>query len=101
LKRLNDGKRSRLESDLEVSSQIVTVAQPKSFAGAFDQEQIDILQKALQRAWDVVSHTDDNPDHEALETLALCLIAEARSGERNFVKLVNRSIVQFRAVRIH
>jgi hypothetical protein len=101
LKRLNDGKRSRLESDLEVSSQIVTVAQPKSFAGAFDQEQIDILQKALQRAWDVVSHTDDNPNHEALETLALCLIAEARIGERNFVKLVNRSIVRFREMRAH
>jgi hypothetical protein len=77
------------------------MGQSKPFVGAFDQEQIDILQKALQRAWDVVSHTDDNPDREALETLALCLIAEVRSGERNFVKLVNRSIVQFRAVRIH
>jgi hypothetical protein len=77
------------------------MGQSKPFAGAFDQEQIDILQKALQRAWDVVSHTDDNPDHEALETLALCLIAEARIGERNFVKLVNRSIVRFREMRAH
>jgi hypothetical protein len=73
----------------------------KQRMGAFDQEQIDILQKALQRAWDVVSHTDDNPDHEALETLALCVITEARSGEKSFVKFVNRSIVQFRAMRVH
>ena len=77
------------------------MAQPKSLVGVFDQEQIDVLLKALERAWDVVSHTDDNPDHEALEILALCVISEARTGEKSFVKLVNRSIVRFREMRAH
>jgi len=77
------------------------MAQPKPFACVFDQEQIDILLKALERAWGIVSHTDDNPDHEALEILALCVITEARTGESNFVKLVNRSILRFREMRAH
>lgn len=77
------------------------MAQSKSFAGAFDQAQIDVLLKALERAWDVISHTDDKPDHDALEALALCIITEARTGERNFVKLVNRSIMRFREMRTH
>jgi hypothetical protein len=101
LKLASDGKRFSLGSGLEYSRKKIAMDQSKPFVGVFDQGQIDILLKALQRAWDIVSHTDDSPDQEALEMLALCVITEARTGEKSFVKLVNRSIVQFRTVRIH
>ena len=101
MKPVNDRKRFRLGSDLEESSGVMAMGQSKPFADVFDQGQIDILLKALERAWDIVSHTDDSPDHEALEILALCVLSEARTGERNFVKLVNRSIMRFREMRAH
>jgi hypothetical protein len=66
----------------------------------FDQQQVDIIERAIDRAWEVVSHTDIvEPQDECRKVLALCVMHEARTGEENQVSLVNRSIVAFRRQR--
>jgi hypothetical protein len=67
---------------------------------SFNQEQIDVIEKAIDRAWSVIKYTDNvRPENEAQKLLALCVMAEARTGEEEYVALVNRSIVRFRAQR--
>ncbi|GEM_PF-2476861 len=77
------------------------MGQSKPFNDAFDPEQISLLESVLSHAWSIVSFNDKEPDDEARELLALCIVTEMRAGETNYVKLVNQSIVQFRALRFH
>jgi hypothetical protein len=63
----------------------------------FDPEQIEMMQRVIDRAWDVVRH-DENAEKEteARSLLSLCVLNEARRGEDSYTRLVNRSIVAFR-----
>ena len=69
----------------------------KKITDHFDQPQIDELEQALRRAWEVVQHMDiTGPPDGAYELLALCILDEARTGQENQILLVNRAIVKFR-----
>ena len=69
----------------------------KKITDHFDQSQIDELEQALRRAWEVVQHMDiTGPPDEAHKLLALCILDEARTGEMNQILLVNRAMVKFR-----
>jgi len=71
------------------------------FTGAFDQEQIEMIEKAMLRAWEVVAYIDHIPDTaEDRKLLASCIVDEAMTGEENDVRLVNNAIVRFRAQRL-
>lgn len=73
-------------------------AQSRAPADFFDQSQIDSLDQAISRAWQVLQQLDlQECTEERRETLALCVLAEARTAEGNHVLLVNRAIVRFRA----
>jgi hypothetical protein len=76
------------------------MAKPNRFVDSFDQIRINMLARAVDRAWEVVRHIDDpGPREEARTLLARCVVAEARAGEERHVSLVNRAIVRFRAQR--
>ncbi len=76
------------------------MAKPKRFVDSFDPIRISTIASAIDRAWEVVRHTDDpGPREEARTLLARCVMAEARAGEERYVSLVNRGIVRFRAQR--
>jgi hypothetical protein len=65
--------------------------------GAFNQEQIEILEKAMLRAWEVIAYTDDIPDTPVdRKLLASCIIDAAMTGEENHIKLANDAIFRFR-----
>ena len=66
---------------------------------AFDPEQVDMITRVIDRAWQVISHDEHGDEAEARHLLSLCVMSEARSGEDNPIKLVNRSIVAFRRQR--
>jgi len=68
--------------------------------GAFDQEQIDRMEKAIERAWEIISYIDCVPETEDdKKLLASCVLTEAKAGQENHIKLVNNAIVRFRAQR--
>jgi hypothetical protein len=77
------------------------MGQSKPFSDFFEQHQIEMIERAIDRAWDVVRQTDNVEETEARELLALCVFAEARNGEENHIKLVNKAVVNFRAKRAH
>ncbi len=78
------------------------MAKPKRFVDSFDQIRINMITRAIDRAWEVVRHTDDpGPREEVRTMLARCVMAEARAGAENQVSLVNKAIVRFRAERAH
>lgn len=69
---------------------------------SFDPEQVAMMARAIERAWEVVRH--DQETRQAAEDrslLSLCVLNEARSGEDNYTRLVNRSIAAFRRQRAH
>jgi hypothetical protein len=71
-----------------------------SVKGAFNQEQIAILEKAMMRAWEVIAYIDDIPDTaEERKLLASCIVDAALTGEENHMKLVNDAIFRFRALK--
>lgn len=66
----------------------------------FDQTQIENMQRAIDRAWQILQQLEPQEcSEESRKTLALCVLAEAREGEENQIALVNRAIVKFRAQR--
>jgi hypothetical protein len=77
-----------------------SMAKPKQFVDSFDQIHINMISRAIDRAWEVLRHIDDpGPREEARTLLARCVVAEARAGAENQVWLVNKAIVRFRAER--
>jgi hypothetical protein len=76
------------------------MVQSKPFDGEFDQEKIDRIEMAIERAWEVISYIDRVPETEDdKKLLALCVLTEAKAGQENHIKLVNNAIVRFRAQR--
>jgi hypothetical protein len=71
------------------------------FCESFNQQQIEMMERAIERAWDVIRHTDHIAEPDARKLLALCVMAEARTGEENHIRLVNKAVVSFRAQRAH
>jgi hypothetical protein len=71
----------------------------KALPDSFDQNQIEMIVRAIERAWSVIRYDDHGEDEQARSLLSLCVLNEARSGEENHVTLVNRAIVQFRQQR--
>lgn len=65
----------------------------------FDPSEIEIIGRAVERAWVVVSDDEQGDPMEARSLLSLCVLNEARTGEKNHINLVNRSIVKFRQQR--
>jgi hypothetical protein len=74
------------------------MGQSKPF-DSFAPHQIEMIERAIDRAWDVVRHTDNVEEAEARELLALCVLAEASAGEENHVKLVNKALIDYRVRR--
>ena|SRR5689334_23947112 len=71
-----------------------------SIKGAFNQEQIAILEKAMVRAWEVIAYFDDIPDTPGQrKLLASCIVDAALTGEVNHMKLVNDAIFRFRLIK--
>ena len=75
------------------------MGQSKPFSNSLDPQQIELLSRAIERAWDVIQHDEQGPEADTRELLAICIMRIVLSGEENFVKLVNRSIVDFRERR--
>lgn len=75
------------------------MGQSKPFHESFDQLQIEMIQRAIDRAWDVVKHTETEQEADSRDLLAICVMNEARAGEENHIKLVNRAINRFRVQR--
>jgi len=68
---------------------------------SFDPSRLKIIERAIERAWDVIRHTGHpTPKVEDRSLLAICVMNEARSGEENHIVLVNRAINQFRQQRL-
>jgi hypothetical protein len=73
------------------------LASSKNIRDCFDQPQIDGLEQALKRAWEIVQQMDiTGPPREGYVLLADCIMDEARSGEESQVVLINRAILRFR-----
>lgn len=64
--------------------------------GSFDPEQVAMMTRVIDRAWDIVCHDEQAEETEARNLLSLCVLSEIRNGEENYTKLVNRSIAEFR-----
>ena len=75
------------------------MGQSKPFPIFFDPTEIELLSRAIERAWEVIKYDEPAPEAEARELLAVCIMNIVRSGEDNFVKVVNRSIVSYREQR--
>lgn len=75
------------------------MGQSKPFTDAFDQSQIEMIEQAVERAWSVVRFDVQGEDAAARELLSLCVLSEAKNGEENHLKLVNKAIVNFRRER--
>jgi hypothetical protein len=85
---------------LETSGDVVAMSQPKPFNKVFDQAHIDLLEKVMVRAWGVVSQVDKVPDTaDNRRLLASCVIDTVMAGEDNYIKLVKRAVLCFRAKR--
>jgi hypothetical protein len=66
----------------------------------FNPEQIEMMLRVIDRAWDVIRHDESaEKETEARSLLSLCVLSEARTGEDNYTRLVNRSIAAFRRQR--
>jgi len=64
----------------------------------FDQVHIESIERAIDRAWEVLQRLEPQEcTEEGKNLLALCVLAIAREGEDNQLRLVNRSIVRYRA----
>ena len=68
-------------------------------ADSFDPEQVAMMTRVIERAWEVVCHDQQAQQEEDRSLLSLCVLNEARRGEENYTRLVNRSIVAFRRHR--
>lgn len=66
----------------------------------FDPEQLATMTRAIERAWDVIRHDEHGEEAAARSLLSLCVLNEARHGEDNYTRLVNRSITAFRRQRM-
>jgi hypothetical protein len=67
---------------------------------SFDQNQIDAIGNAIDRAWSAIKYTENIlPEGEAQKVLAHCVMLEVQKGEINHFVLVNRAIRSFRAQR--
>jgi hypothetical protein len=75
------------------------MGQSKPLWDSLDQHQIEMIERAIDRAWDVIRHTDPTEESEGRELLALCVLSEARAGEDNQIKLVNKAIIDYRLRR--
>ena len=75
------------------------MGQSKPFTDSFDQNQIEMIERAFERAWSVIRYDEHGDDAEARSLLSLCVLNEARSGEESHLNLVNRAILQFRQQR--
>jgi hypothetical protein len=77
------------------------MGQSKPFLDAFDQSQIEMIERAIERAWEVVRLTDQIEESEGRKLLALCVMSEARAGEENHVQRVSKAVVNYRVRRAH
>jgi hypothetical protein len=75
------------------------MGQSKPPVESFDQTQIEMIVRAIERAWSVVRYDEHGQDEEARKLLCLCVLSEARKGEENHINLVNRAILSFRHKR--
>lgn len=67
---------------------------------AFAEHEIALMEKVIDRAWDVIKQTDDlDPEEQTRELLAVCVLEEARQGEINETALLDRAISRFRTRR--
>jgi hypothetical protein len=67
----------------------------------FTPEQVATMARVIERAWDVVCHDQEARQPEDRYLLTRCVLNEARLGENNYTRLVNRSIAAFRRQRMH
>lgn len=64
---------------------------------AFDSTRNRIIESVIDRVWQVVAHTDPaESEIAARERIRSCVQAMAGAGEENYVRLVNRSLSEFR-----
>lgn len=63
---------------------------------AFDQGQLNIIDRAVDRAWEILKQDDHGISSEARKLLSLCVLHEAQVGEDNHIELVNRAVLAFR-----
>jgi hypothetical protein len=75
------------------------MGQAKPFRDAFNQDQIEMMERAIERAWSVIRPDVHGDEAEARSMLSLCVLNEAQGGEENHVYLVNRAILAFRRRR--
>jgi hypothetical protein len=67
---------------------------------SFDQPRIDMIERAIERAWEVVSHVDViESEEDARRLIAQCVLHQMQVGEENPVRIVNKSILDFRRRR--
>lgn len=66
----------------------------------FNPEQLEMMQRVIERAWEVISHDQQARQEEDRSLLSLCVLNETRRGEDNYTRLVNRSIAAFRRQRM-
>lgn len=61
---------------------------------------MDLLEKAMKSAWNVLSEVDKIADTaENRKLLASCVVDEAVAGKINYTELVNGAIARFREQR--
>jgi len=71
-----------------------------SIKEGFNQAQIEMLEKAMLRAWEVIGYVYDVADtEEDRKLLASCIVDAALAGEEDHIKLVNDAIFRFRALK--
>jgi hypothetical protein len=58
-----------------------------------------MIERAIDRGWDVIRFTDKIEESEGRKLLALCILSEVRIGEDSHVKLANKAIIDFRVRR--
>lgn len=75
------------------------MGQSKPFTDSFGPHQIEMIERATERAWSVIRWDEEGDEAEARSLLSLCVMNEARLGEENHINLVNRAISKFRQQR--
>jgi hypothetical protein len=76
------------------------MSKPRDPVDSFDPAHVKMMENAIERAWSVIRYDEHGNDAEARSLLSLCVLNEARSGEENPIKLVNRAILRFRQHRV-
>jgi len=67
---------------------------------AFDQAHIEMIDRAVEAAWNVVSKSDViRSAFEERNLMARCVLHQFKVGEENFIRIVNTSILDFRRHR--